>query len=106
MRVDPQNILVGRIFYVGISVINLLLVSVFWSFLLELFRREQTKRLFGFIAAGGTAGALVGPFITDRIVERIGISGILFFGASLFVIAIFCQRALVAELNRLPPEAG
>lgn len=107
MRADPQNILVGRIFYVGISVINLLLVSVFWSFLLELFRSEQTKRLFGFIAAGGTAGALVGPFITDRIVERIGISGILFFGASLFVVAIFCQRALLAELRQEgPPPAG
>lgn len=103
MRADPQNILVGRIFYVGISVINLLLVSVFWSFLLELFRSEQTKRLFGFIAAGGTAGALVGPFITDRIVERIGISGILFFGATLFVVAIFCQRALLKELRHEAP---
>jgi AAA family ATP:ADP antiporter len=103
MRADPHNILVGRVFYVGISVINLLLVSVFWSFLLELFRSEQTKRLFGFIAAGGTAGALLGPFITDRIVERIGISGILFFGATLFVIAIFCQRALLAELQLQAP---
>ena len=105
MRADPQNVLVGRVFYVGISVINLLLVSVFWSFLLELFRSEQTKRLFGFIAAGGTAGALVGPFITDRIVERIGISGILFFGAALFIIAIFCQRALLAELRQEAPSA-
>jgi AAA family ATP:ADP antiporter len=103
MRSDPHTILVGRVFYVGISVINLLLVSVFWSFLLELFRSEQTKRLFGFIAAGGTAGALVGPFITDRIVERIGISGILFFGASLFVVAIFCQRALLKELRQEAP---
>lgn len=106
MRADPQNILVGRVFYVGISVINLLLVSVFWSFLLELFRSEQTKRLFGFIAAGGTAGALVGPFVTDRIVERIGISGILFFGAALFVIAIFCQRALLKELQHVVPAEG
>ena len=100
MRIDPTNMVVGRVFYVGISVINLLLVSVFWSFLLELFVSEQTKRLFGFIAAGGTAGALVGPFITDRIVKQIGVSGVLFFGAALFVVAIFCQRALMAELRR------
>jgi len=106
MRADPHNLVVGRVFYVGISVINLLLVSVFWSFLLELFRSEQTKRLFGFIAAGGTAGALVGPFITDRLVERIGVSGILFFGATLFVIAIFCQRALLAELRQEAPADG
>src|SRR6185436_4153125 len=83
----------------------LLLVSVFWSFLLELFVSEQTKRLFGFIAAGGTAGALVGPFITDRIVQQIGVSGVLFFGAALFVVAIFCQRALMKEL-RVRAAAG
>src|SRR3982750_1819931 len=98
-RSDPHNMVVGRVFYVGISVINLFLISVFWSFLLELFKSEQTKRLFGFIAAGGTAGALVGPFITDRIVNHVGISGILFFGAAMFVIAIFCQRALLSEMN-------
>jgi AAA family ATP:ADP antiporter len=98
-RADPQNMVVGRVFYVGISVINLFLVSVFWSFLLELFKSEQTKRLFGFIAAGGTTGALVGPFITDRIVNHVGISGVLFFGASMFFIAIFCQRALLVEMR-------
>lgn len=96
---DPQNMVAGRIFYVGISVINLFLISVFWSFLLEFFQSEQTKRLFGFIAAGGTTGALVGPFITDRIVNHVGISGILYFGAAMFTIAIFCQRALVAEMR-------
>jgi AAA family ATP:ADP antiporter len=106
MRLDPTNMVVGRVFYVGISVINLLLVSVFWSFLLELFVSEQTKRLFGFIAAGGTAGALVGPFITDRIVKDVGVSGILFFGAALFVIAIFCQRALMAELRHRGSPTG
>ena len=105
LRADPANMVVGRIFYVGISVINLLLVSVFWSFLLELFVAEQTKRLFGFIAAGGTTGALVGPFITDRVVNHIGISGILFFGAALFVVAIFCQRALMRELRAAPAAA-
>lgn len=105
LRADPESILVGRIFYVGISVINLLLVSVFWSFLLELFRSEQTKRLFGFIAAGGTAGALVGPFVTDLIVTFVHEPGVLFFGASLFIVAIFCQRALVRELGRTRSDA-
>jgi AAA family ATP:ADP antiporter len=99
LRADPANMVAGRVFYVGISVVNLFLVSVFWSFLLELFQSEQTKRLFGFIAAGGTTGALVGPFITDRIVGYVGIPGVLFFGATMFVVAIFCQRALLTELR-------
>ena len=83
---DPQNMVLARIFYVGISVINLFLVSVFWSFLLEIFQSEQTKRLFGFIAAGGTAGALVGPVHRPTARQLTSaISGVLFFGAGMFV---------------------
>jgi AAA family ATP:ADP antiporter len=84
-----------QFFYVMISVLNLFMVSVFWSFLLELFDKEQSKRLFGAIAAGGTAGALVGPLATTLVVEKIGNSGVLFMGATMFVIAIVCQRALL-----------
>ena len=90
------NPLIGKTFYVFISVVNLLLISVFWSFLLELFEKGQTKRLFGVIAAGGSAGALAGPLISDLSVDSIGESGILFLGAALFVAAIVCQRALLA----------
>jgi ATP:ADP antiporter, AAA family len=97
--VDPENYWNLRIYYVGISVCNLLLVSVFWSFLLELFTSEQSKRLFGFIAAGGTTGALVGPFITERSVNTIGNAGVLVFGAALFIGAVFCQRALMSAIR-------
>ena len=72
---DPKNATLARVFYVGISVMNLLLVSVFWSFMLEILSSEQTKRLFGLIAAGGTAGALVGPLLTSLFVTRIGNAG-------------------------------
>jgi AAA family ATP:ADP antiporter len=85
----------GPFFYVFISVLNLFIVSVFWSFLLELFDGEQSRRLFGFIAAGGTAGALIGPLATDLAVSSIGNSGVLYLGAASFVLAIFCQRALL-----------
>ena len=95
LRGDSVNLLAGKFFYVFISVVNLFLISMFWSFLLELFEREQTKRLFGVIAAGGSAGALCGPLISDLSVGTIGTSGVLFFGAALFVAAIFCQRILL-----------
>lgn len=93
---DQVNLLVGKFFYVFISVVNLFLISMFWSFLLELFEKEQTKRLFGVIAAGGSAGALAGPLVSDLSVSTIGNSGVLFLGAALFVAAIFCQRLLLA----------
>lgn len=95
LRGDTINMAAGKFFYVFISVVNLFLISVFWSFLLELFDRQQTKRLFGVIAAGGSAGALCGPFVSDLVVPVIGNSGVLFFGAGLFVVAIFCQRLLL-----------
>lgn len=90
--IDP---VAGKIFYVFISVVNLFLLSIFWSFLLELFDMGQSKRLFGVIAAGGSAGALAGPFLSFLFVEKIGNSGVLFLGAGLFVAAIVCQRALL-----------
>jgi AAA family ATP:ADP antiporter len=92
---DSTSPAVGEFFYVWISVLNLFIVSVFWSFLLELYDAEQTRRLFGVIAAGGTAGALVGPLLTDLIVGVVGNSGVLFMGAGFFVVAIGCQRALL-----------
>jgi AAA family ATP:ADP antiporter len=95
LRGDAINLAAGKFFYVFISVVNLFLLSVFWSFLLELFDRQQTKRLFGVIAAGGSAGALCGPLVSDLAVGVIGNSGVLFFGAALFVAAIFCQRILL-----------
>ncbi|MEY4939368.1 MAG: hypothetical protein RIQ93_1103 [Verrucomicrobiota bacterium] len=90
-----NNAAMGAFFYVLISVLNLFIVSVFWSFLLEMFDSGQAKRLFGVIAAGGTAGALTGPVITGLVVGRIGNSGVLMFGAGMFVIAILCQRVLL-----------
>jgi AAA family ATP:ADP antiporter len=110
LRADEQSIAVGQFFYVFISVLNLFIVSVFWSFLLELFNTNQSKRLFGIIAAGGTTGALVGPLITDMVVRHIGNSGVLFFGAFMFALSIGFQRTLIAIWKRddaaAPAQAG
>ncbi len=94
-RSEEQMRIFGSSFYVFISVLNLLLVSIFWSFLLEMFSSEQTKRLFGFIAAGGTLGAFLGPIITRLAVQSVGTSGILMLGAAGFVLAILFQRRLM-----------
>jgi AAA family ATP:ADP antiporter len=95
LQQNEKNIAVGQFFYVFISVLNLFLTSVFWSFLLELFNNKQAKRLFGVIAAGGTAGALAGPGITYLAVSFFGNSAVLFAGAAMFVVAIACQRILL-----------
>jgi AAA family ATP:ADP antiporter len=105
-KTSESNILAGQFFYVFISVLNLFMVSVFWSFLLELFNAGQVKRLFGVIAAGGTAGALIGPVLTDLFVGRLGHSGILFMGAGMFALAILFQRMLLSMWSRRTTEPG
>ncbi|MBI2839324.1 MAG: hypothetical protein HYX75_13490 [Acidobacteria bacterium] len=50
----------GRAFFLWVSVFNLFVVTVFWGFMTDIFNTEQAKRLFGFIAVGGTLGAIVG----------------------------------------------
>jgi AAA family ATP:ADP antiporter len=100
---QPRNVAVGQFFYVFISVLSLFLVSVFWSFLVELFDSGQAKRLFPVIAAGGTAGALVGPLFTDLTARSIGNAGILFVGAALFGLAVALQAILI-RLWKSGPE--
>lgn len=103
---EEPDLTFASVFYVWLSVLNLFIVSVFWSFLVEMFSSAQAKRLFGFIAAGGTAGGLVGPLVTNMIVGSVGNTGVLLFGASLFVVAVVCQRALLAVWRDTPTDTG
>ena len=68
----PARLVAGRFFFVYASVFNLLVVSVFWGFLADLFRSEQAKRLFGFIGLGGTVGGIAGGVLTVTLARRIG----------------------------------
>jgi AAA family ATP:ADP antiporter len=103
LQKQPKSVAFGQFFYVFISVLSLFLVSVFWSFLVELFDSGQAKRLFPVIAAGGTAGALVGPLFTDLAARSIGNGGILFVGAALFALAVVLQAILI-RLWKSSPE--
>jgi AAA family ATP:ADP antiporter len=104
LQANPGSVAVSQFFYVFISVLSLFLVSVFWSFMVELFDSGQAKRLFPVIAAGGTAGALVGPLFTDLTARSIGNGGILFVGAALFGLAVVLQAILI-RLWKSAPES-
>jgi AAA family ATP:ADP antiporter len=84
----------ARVFFVWISVFNLFAVSVFWSFMADLYKSEQGKRLFGFIAAGGSAGALLGPLIAAGLAESIGRANLLLIAALLLEMAVLCAMRL------------
>jgi ATP:ADP antiporter, AAA family len=91
---ELDRAMVARVFFVWISVFNLFAVSVFWSFMADVFTSEQGKRLFGFIAAGGSAGALLGPLVTVAIVGVIGPANLLIVAAVLLEAAVFCAQRL------------
>jgi AAA family ATP:ADP antiporter len=76
-----------RAFYIWLSVFNLFVVSIFWSFMADIFRPGQAQRLFGFIMAGGSIGAIVGPSFTRAIVTGHGAAGVMFTAAGFLAIA-------------------
>jgi AAA family ATP:ADP antiporter len=71
------------VFYVWTSVYNLFVVSVFWSLMADLWSSDQGRRLFGFIAAGGSAGAIVGPLVTGLLVGPLGKANLILISAIL-----------------------
>ncbi|KFE53282.1 NTP/NDP exchange transporter [Pseudomonas syringae] len=88
---------VGRVFFVWISIYNLFIVSIFWSVLVDRFSSEQGRRLFGFIAAGGTLGTFIGPMLAATMATRLGPIALTFAAAVLLEAAVQCYRALLSR---------
>ena len=87
---DLDPVWISRSFFVWLSVFNLFVVSVFWSFMADVYSKEQSRRLFGVISAGGSAGALLGPLITSSLVVPIGFQNLLPISALLLAFAVYC----------------
>src|SRR5215210_5938171 len=95
-----ERVTVARVFFVWISVFNLFAVSVFWSFMADIFAAEQGKRLFGFVAAGGSAGALLGPTLTVWLAAPLGPVNLLIVAAVLLEAAVLCAHRLESAAPR------
>jgi AAA family ATP:ADP antiporter len=105
---------VGYTFYVWLSGINLFVTSVFWAFMVDLFDTDQGKRMFGFIALGGTLGASLGGMATSFIsglTESVYLPAILmligaaFFGAAILVMLTLDRMALKSEHSKHSADA-
>ena len=104
VETDDSYIWVARVFFVWLSVFNLFVVSVFWSFMADLYSREQARRLFGMITAGGSVGAFLGGIATSTMVTRIGFHNLFPFSAVLLIIAVFCIYQLRSWVEQQPRE--
>ena len=89
-----QTIWVGRIFFIWTSIFNLFVVSIFWQMIVDVFTSEQGKRLFGFIAAGATLGAISGSAFTVSTVEYLAPTYLMIGAAVMLEVAVFCVRRL------------
>jgi ATP:ADP antiporter, AAA family len=92
---DEPPAWVAQAFFIWVGVFNLFVLSVYWSFMADLFSREQAARLFGFLAAGGSAGAVAGPAVTTLLAERVGIDTLLLLAAMLVLATLGLVRYLL-----------
>lgn len=101
--VMSDRVLIDKAFYLWVSVFSLFHLSVFWSFMADLFDKEQSRRLFAFIAAGASAGAAVGPIIAAVIAEMVGSDSLMLIASAMLLVPIpavfYLQRLKKTELH-------
>jgi AAA family ATP:ADP antiporter len=91
----------GRVFYVWFSVFNLFSTMVFWALMVDRYTLEQSKRLFGVVAVGGTLGAMFGPWLAWRYAEVIGTANLILVAVVFLMLAVAAAGVVV----RLRPES-
>ncbi|MEH6517487.1 MAG: MFS transporter [Halioglobus sp.] len=95
--------LIDKAFYVWVSVFSLFHISIFWSFMSDLFNKEQAGRLFSIIAAGASVGGLIGPSIPSFFSDSLGTDNLMLIASGMLLIPIpiilFLQSLKTTELH-------
>ena len=96
----------GVVFFVWVSVFNLFVVSLFWSFMADIFSSREARRVFSLIALGGMAGAIFGPLVTKLLVQLIGVAPLLLVSALALGLSLVLLLRLSAQHDRQPGNRG
>lgn len=96
----------SAVFFVWVAVFNLFAVSVFWSYMADVFRNIEARKLYGYIGAGGTLGGFLGPVITRSLAEQIGVANLLLVSAALLGVGLYCIVRLAPYARRREQEDG
>ena len=100
-QATPDSRWLAASFFWWFSVVNLFMVSVFWSLMVDLFTPSQAARLLPAIAGGGSLGAIAGPLVAALFVKGLGVSGVLLMAAAGLVVVIVIVRSVIREKRRL-----
>ena len=88
--------LTAKVFFVWLSVFNVFVVSIFWSFMIDIFKASDSKKLFGLIASGGTIGSILGPITVTLLIDRVGTESLLLISATILLFSIVCVLRLTS----------
>jgi AAA family ATP:ADP antiporter len=95
----------GMAFFLWVTVFNVFSVSVFWSFMADVFTSEEARKYYGYIGAAGTIGAFTGPIITRTLAERVGLANLMLVSAGFLAVCMLClfrlRRRAVQRESRL-----
>ena len=92
----------ARIFFVWLTVYSVLAVSIFWSFMSDLFDKEQATRLYPTIAAGGSLGGIAGSFIVSSMATTIGAANLLLIAGAFLAFTVYFAVGLDKETKAQP----
>ena len=84
----------GAMFFVWTAVFNLFAVSVFWSYMADVFDNLEARRLYGYIGAGGTLGGLAGPILTKLFVVQVGVANMMLVSVGFLLVCLVCIARL------------
>jgi len=100
------DVWIGRVFFIWLSIFNLFVVSIFWATIVDVFSNEQGRRLFGFIAAGATLGAIAGSATTAGLAKNVPTWGLMLCAVVLLEAAVFSMRGLARLAQQLHEVPG
>jgi AAA family ATP:ADP antiporter len=100
------DVWIGRVFFIWLSIFNLFVVSIFWATIVDVFNNEQGRRLFGFIAAGATLGAIAGSATTAGLARNVPTWGLMLCAVVLLEAAVFSMRGLARLAHQLHEVPG
>jgi ATP:ADP antiporter, AAA family len=100
LRADPHDATLAFVYFVALTSANLYIISVFWSAMADVWRPELAKRFFGYVAAGGSAGALLGPLIVRGLVRDLGPTPLILLACAFILGTAACVSAARSQLRR------